>query len=246
MNRLKVALLVLLLALATSAIALPGAARADGAWLDSQPVANWNQAGMALPMAPPPGTPIDPRFAARERTPESNEDQALVANGWRLFTSYQAGWGIRVIPATAYYDGMGRPWQYQVFVFVDGVFAGTLSPQLMDSRTDGALDQAQLTDSTSMFAEFRRVAATDPLCCPSGSATVIYRIDRSPAGPVVAPDTVTSSTTAPPAGSTAAPAPTTAPAAPSPAATAPPAVMTPIPTQSPSDAAREALDKLGP
>ena len=100
MYRGKVALVALLLALAIGAIALPSAARADGKWLDSQPLANWNQAGMSLPMAPPPGTPIDPRFAARERTPESSEDQALVANGWRLFTSYQAGWGIKVIPAT--------------------------------------------------------------------------------------------------------------------------------------------------
>jgi hypothetical protein len=40
---------------------------------------------------------------------------------------------------TAGYDGMCRPRQYQDFVFVGSVFAGTLSPQPMDSRTDGAL-----------------------------------------------------------------------------------------------------------
>jgi len=36
-------------------------------------------------------------------------------------------------------------------------------------------------------ADFARYASTDPLCCPSSRVTVRYRIDRTAAGPVVAP-----------------------------------------------------------
>src|SRR5437016_385435 len=108
MNRIKGAAAALMLATGLFAVVAPGAARADGKWLDGQQVASWNRAGMALPVAPPPETPIDPRAAARERSVETDQDRALVANGWRLFTSYQGGWGIKLILATAYYDGMGR------------------------------------------------------------------------------------------------------------------------------------------
>jgi hypothetical protein len=244
MNPTKRVAAILLAAIGLFAATGPGAARADGKWLDSQPLANWNRPGMALPMAPPPQLPIDPRVAARERQPETDEDRMLVANGWRLFTSYQSGWGVRLVFATSYYDGMGRPWRYQAFVFVDGAFAGTLSPELMDSRTDGALDRAQLTGETSIFGEFRRYSPTDPLCCPSGSATVTYRIDRTPTGPVVVPESVMSSAPAAPSGGSATPAPSAAPATPSPTP-ATPAGAASAGADTTGSATRRALERLG-
>src|SRR4051794_16862794 len=121
-------------------IVLAPAARADTtSWLDQNPVSNWNVQGMDLTPAAPPEAPIDPRFTQRERFAQTDEDEALAAAGWRLYAAYQAGWGAKIVLATSTYDGMGRPWGYQAFVFADGALAGTLSPDLMNSRFDGAL-----------------------------------------------------------------------------------------------------------
>ena len=84
-------------------------------------------------------------------------------------------------------DGMCRPWDYQAFVFVKGAFAGTLSPSVMDSRTDGALSEIRFPAPSAIEVVFLRYTDTDPLCCPSRLTTVRYRIERRPEGPVVVP-----------------------------------------------------------
>ena len=94
--------------------------------------------------------------------------------GWDLVGAYQGGWQTVVIRGTASYDGMCRPRQFQDFVFVRGVFAGTLSPQPMDSRTDGALGRVWLQNNGRLTAEYQRYAASDALCCPSRATTVVF------------------------------------------------------------------------
>lgn len=169
-----------------------GAASAADAWLDAAEPGPWNVPGAELPLPTPPDGPIDPRFSARARAAEGMEESNLVDLGWQLFGASQSGWGVRIVQATSFYDGMGRPWQYQVFVFVDGRFAGTLSPNAMNSRTDGALDQVMLTGESAVHAKFRRYAPSDPLCCPSSSATVDYRIERTGDGAGVVPTRISS------------------------------------------------------
>ncbi len=83
-------------------------------------------------------------------------------------------------------DGMCRPTQYNVFVFVAGRFAGTLSPALMTSREDGSSGAVRLAPP-GITVEFARYAPRDPLCCPSARATVRFRIDRTAAGALVVP-----------------------------------------------------------
>ena len=168
---------------------VPTVAAADGAWLDVPVAAPWNTAGADLPVAQAPQLPLDERVVARERQPETPEEEALVGRGWRLIAAAQTGWGVRVVQATGGYDGMGRPLQYQAFVFVDGAFAGTLAPLPMDSRTDGALDGFDLDGGDALRATFRRYATPDPLCCPSSRSTVQFRVERLTAGPVVVPVT---------------------------------------------------------
>jgi hypothetical protein len=90
-----------------------------------------------------------------------------------------------VIRGTAAYDGMCRPQQYQEFVFLDGVFAGTLSPQPMRSRTDGALVRTTLQSGSRIVAEYARYAPSDPLCCPSNTTTLVFNVSQDP--PVVRP-----------------------------------------------------------
>ena len=166
---------------------LPSVASADGAWLDEPKPTNWNQPGMSVPQAPPPTGPIDPRAILRNRWAETPADEVVAQAGWHLYTEYLAGWNVQVINATSGFDGMGRPNGYQVFVFVDGVYAGTLSPDLMDARTDGAMTRVFLTGHDGMNAEFARYTTTDPLCCPSSITAVTYVINRSDAGPVIVP-----------------------------------------------------------
>ena len=72
---------------------------------------------------------------------------------------------------------MCRPLGYQEFVFVDGVFAGTTSPKLMNARTDGSLLETDIKSSTQLTAQFARYTDRDALCCASRTSTVTYRID---------------------------------------------------------------------
>jgi hypothetical protein len=96
-----------------------------------------------------------------------------------LVGAYHAGWHVVVMLGTAGYDGMCRPWQYQGFVFVRGPFAGTLSPELMNSRMDGALSEVALENDRRLTVQYLRYAAQDPLCCPSRTTNVEFEISAT-------------------------------------------------------------------
>ena len=89
-----------------------------------------------------------------------------------------------VVRGAANYDGMCRPRDYQDFVFVRGAFAGTLSPQPMDSRSDGAVNQVSV-QSGRVTGEYARYAPADPLCCPSRATSVVFEVSGTP--PLVRP-----------------------------------------------------------
>jgi hypothetical protein len=105
--------------------------------------------------------------------------------GWDLVGPFQGGWQVVVIRATANYDGMCRPRQYQDFAFVRGAFAGTLAPSPMESGIDGSLGRVTLQNQTRLIAEYHRYTTSDPLCCPSGTTSVMFEI--APDEPVVRP-----------------------------------------------------------
>lgn len=161
------------------AVCCPAFGSAQGqvaSWLDEPRPVSWNTPGASIPAAPKTQGPIDGRCREQARPAQLEEDTRLTDQGWDLVGAYQGGWEMVVIRGTASYDGMCRPRQYQGFVFVRGVFAGTLSPQPMDSRTDGALGRVWLQSNGRLTAEYERYAASDPLCCPSGSATVVFDV----------------------------------------------------------------------
>jgi hypothetical protein len=188
-GRALFALVAVLLVAASQVHASPiQVAQADASWLDNPTASGWNSPGAAIPVATddPTGFGSDPRCAASDgRWAETPQDQALVDAGWALFSTHRAGWGIDVVQATTGYDGMCRPVGYQAFVFVDGAFAGTISPEPMSSRTDGAGSVIDVRDA-QLSARFVRYAPTDALCCPSlGAVTVEYTIERTPGGPLL-------------------------------------------------------------
>jgi LppP/LprE lipoprotein len=166
---------------------LPSPASAqEETWLDGD-LASWNTPGMAIPAAPTVDGNTDPRCAKRERPAETAEDDALIAEGWHLFLPYQRGWGVTLISGLASYDGMCRPLGYQSFIFVDGVFAGTISPEPMNSRTTGAATDVNLWYADRVSADYLRYAPGDALCCASGTDSVRFAIADTPEGPVLNP-----------------------------------------------------------
>jgi len=176
------------------ALLLPATASAQASWLDSPP-SSWNTPGAPVPQAPPTQNP-DPRCRTNEVAASTPEGMELTARGWRLQSFWPpiSSGGRVALPALAEYDGMCRPFEYNVFVFSQGAYAGTLSPVNMNSRTDGSLfvgpggQVATIGASGSITADFIRYADTDPLCCPSrGVSHVVYDVQQ-----VVAPVSITS------------------------------------------------------
>jgi hypothetical protein len=108
-----------------------------------------------------------------------------------MFDRQVAQRDVEIVGGLAGVDGMCRPVDFNVFVFVAGRFAGTLSPGDMSSRNDGSIAGGiRLADDDTIAADFARYAESDPLCCPSGRVTVRYRIDRKATPPVVVPVSV--------------------------------------------------------
>jgi LppP/LprE lipoprotein len=79
--------------------------------------------------------------------------------------------------------GCAGPRQYQDFVFVRGAFAGMLSPEATDSRTDGALSQVFLQGNDRLTAEYVRYSDKDAACCPASTTSVVFDVARD--GPVL-------------------------------------------------------------
>ncbi len=103
-----------------------------------------------------------------------------------------------VITALSGFDGMCRPVGFHAFVYWEGRYAGTLSPDAMDSRTDGSLANVRLISATRISADFVRYDASDPLCCPSRTSRVTYEVSRDDA-PLVTPVEVNTSPVGTPA-----------------------------------------------
>jgi hypothetical protein len=169
-------------------------------WLDRAP-SNWNMPGASVPAAAPASTTL-PMCSDNERPPNTPEEAQLAAQGWKLET-YWSPLGNpdeEILLATAGYDGMCRPWQFNAFVFANGQFAGTLSPEPMLSRVDGVLVSSPMVQSDgSIQAEFIRYLPTDPLCCPSAGRTrVLYSLQTVGGAPLVTPQQIGTAGAAPP------------------------------------------------
>ncbi len=159
---------------------------ANGAWLED--TNNWNS-----PNAPIPNAPKVKDGGNLANCPDNNrpavfpEDELLEAAGWTLTGAAQVFGATKVITAMANADGMCRLLSYNVFVFTDGQFSGTLSPVEMSSRTDGSLVKVDLYREGYLSATFNRYSETDALCCPSGSTQVFYEVKMEDNYPVLVP-----------------------------------------------------------
>lgn len=182
----------IVLALAVLALAQPVSAQTpNGAWLDADPLRNWNKAGAAIPCAPQNGVAADEAKRCRHaERPKTAAERAVAASGWLIFRArrpdpnrvYAMDFAIW---AQSGFDGMCRPLGYQGFVLKRARFAGTISPHPMDARSDGAANPPPQPGETGVLIEFARYQRSDPLCCPSRISTVGYRVEETPKGPVL-------------------------------------------------------------
>ena len=162
-----------------------GASGVPATWIDGDRKP-WNEVGMAIPTAPK-ASAASGSCAPVVRAPETAGDRQLAAAGWQLVGGYTAGWGVSVIRAAQDLDANCRPMNFQWFVFVDGAFAGTLAPDLMQARTDGAVSHVELARPDEIGVEYVRYSPSDALCCPSRVDGVVFRVESTTDGPVTTP-----------------------------------------------------------
>lgn len=171
----------------------------SGSWLDGDTnTTNWNQAGAAIPQAPTfegSNLPTCEHMVRRATLPE---DEQVQAAGWTLTGAVQTFNSTTVITGMANADGMCRPLSYQVFVFTNGEFSGTLSPIAMDSRTDGSIANVNLYREGFLSASFNRYTPGDALCCPSGKSLLLYEVQTEADAPVLVPQWPATTTTSSP------------------------------------------------
>jgi hypothetical protein len=168
-------------------LALAATTGPSPAWLDARVPANWNVSGAAIAAAPAGG-----RCASTVRPAAGSADRAVAGRGWlvarvvpALPSAMNAG-GWTVVMGISGADGMCRPVGYQLFAFHGGAFVGTLSPQRMDSRTDGSFVALRPSGPNTLQVDFVRYADQDPLCCPHATTRVSYAIANG-VGAVVKP-----------------------------------------------------------
>lgn len=169
-------------------------------WLD-RPFVNWNRQVGSLPELPQPSaahgeSAITNRCRAQVRQPANAAESALVRRGWMLYGPVQSYEMTNIVTALSGFDGMCRPLGFQAFVHWEGRYAGTLSPVLMNSRTNESLTGIHLISATSIAADFVRYTEADALCCPSRISSVLYNLRRDDI-PTLTPTSVTHRATCP-------------------------------------------------
>ena len=165
-------------------------AQSEQSWLE-RPLANWNGSikGVARPSIANESTQAVAARCKLEVSRGSIGERTLADAGWLPYLHVDrklVEGDVEIIAGLSGADGMCRPLGFNLFVFVGGQLAGTLSPIPMSSREDGSAGSVRLAPDGTIAAEFARYTEKDALCCPSGRVGVRYRIDRG-ARPLVVP-----------------------------------------------------------
>jgi hypothetical protein len=178
--------------IAGTAAAQPRPPAPPAGWPD-RPLVGWTRPGEAVPRAEPAAPPELATRCPPLEAPSSAAAQALTAAGWLPFYYFDralvAG-DVEILAGMTDGDPICRPMRYNLFVFVGGRFAGTLSPLPMNSRADLSSGMVRLLPDDAVSVEVTRYGPDDPPCCPSSRDTVRFTIDRTQTAPVVRPTDV--------------------------------------------------------
>jgi hypothetical protein len=148
-------------------------------WLDMNPLPNWNNRSRAIMQTKKISADELKRCAVTIRQPSLPQDFLLTRMNWTLVGAAQVHGKTTVIGTAGAFDGMCRPLQFEMRVFVGNRVAGTLSPAPTDARTDGSLVNVKMTSATTLTAEYLRYRLSDPLCClyKTEAATFVIKPD---------------------------------------------------------------------
>ena len=173
---LKIKTIKFLIAAFVVVLPLYSNAFAQRSWLDQTSLSNWNSSSRITKTKKISSAELK-RCASEVRQPSLEADSLLMKNGWTLLGNPMTVYGdTAVVSVAGGFDANCRPVNFQTFVFVGSKLAGTLSPTLMNSRTDGALTDIDMTSEKNLTAEFSRYRASDPLCCPWKTEEVSFEI----------------------------------------------------------------------
>ncbi len=175
---LKIKTIKFLIAAFVVVLSLGSNAFAQKNWLDQKSMSNWNSS--ALPQTKKISPAELKRCADEVRQPSLEADTILMKKGWTLLGNpTDVNGDTAVVSVAGAFDGNCRPLKSQTFVFVGSKLAGTLSPALMNSRTDGSLTNVKLNSATTLTAEYARYRTSDPLCCPWKTQEVSFVIKQN-------------------------------------------------------------------
>jgi len=175
---------LLILVVAATLLPTTVSAQSDTSWLD-RPLAAWSQASGTVPPARP-GT--ESQSALERRCGSSSLSASAAAEavrkaGWVPFLHFDraiARDDVEVVGGmTAAATPGCEPTMFNLFVFVGGRFAGTISPIVMEQGRDGVAGAVRVTAADALTAEFARYTTKDAECCPSSRVRVTYRIERA-------------------------------------------------------------------
>jgi hypothetical protein len=150
--------------------------------------------GQAVPRAPIQAGKNLPNCTSSSRKATLPEDKSVQIAGWMLFGSAQVFGSTTLISAMTDADAQCRPLGFQYFVFKNGNFVGTLSPNVMNSRTDGSLFKTDLFNENEITAMFNRYKDSDAQCCASRESRLFYTIKKTGASFVLEPKLPASTT----------------------------------------------------
>ena len=174
---------------ATAAITSGAQSRQD-IWLD-RPVTSWNEPAVAkVPAAAQPVSRGDGQRCKVASSQTSPAARAVSEAGWIAFLPFEralAKGDIEVFGGMRAATEDCGPANFNLFVFVGGAYAGTLSPVEMSTAKDGVIGTVRFPPGDVITAEFARYGLTDTECCPSGRVRVTYKIERRPGRAVVVP-----------------------------------------------------------
>jgi len=149
---------------------------------------------MAAPISVPSSPlTVDAHLALEKRcgTPKDASPESIAAlrrGRWVPFLHLDqaiARSGIEVVGGMTAASPGCAPESFNLFVFVNGSFAGTVSATEMKPSRDRAAGAVRITGADTFTVEFARYMPGDAECCPSSRERVSYRIDTSGAGPAL-------------------------------------------------------------
>src|SRR5262249_48955461 len=137
---------------------------AAASWLD-EPLRAWSS-GPAVPKALTRATGASkPCLAEPAASVEVQQVRAAGGRPLQMFDRPIARGATTVLGGLRDLTADCAPASFHVFVFVDGAFAGTLSPVEMTTARDGVVGAIRLLPDDVLTAEFARYAAKDSECC---------------------------------------------------------------------------------